>query len=164
VVLNPSKEFNPAESATYKLLLESENPPDLEKTRSFSTMNEHQAIYAEVYEVPKVPGAGQKPVRHAFPGSQNKAASPRLMNAAGAQQSPARDGSPRVGDGVVSPVQAAALAEGSPASRGRSPRNEPVPLYEVSFFFRKVIFFQFPSNDFICYKKGIESYISNKIL
>ena len=110
-------------------------------------MNEHDPIFAEVYAVPKVAAAGQRPVRSNFPAggsssSQNpaaavgfnqKAGSPRLLG----DQPSSKEGTPRRSprpDGVVSQVQAAALAETSPSSRGRSPRAEqPMPLYEVRF-------------------------------
>ena len=133
VVLTPNKEYNPTESATWRALLETENPPDLEKTKDYTAMNEHDPIYSEIYSVPKAPGAGQKPVRQAFisQSPMAKAGSPRLPSGT---SSPARECSPKTVASAVSPVAAAALAEPSPSSRGRSPKNEPLPLYEVSVY------------------------------
>lgn len=97
-------------------------------------MNEHTPIFSEVYAVPKLAANGQRPVRPAFPGGQGnpvKAGSPRIMGSA--LQPGGRDGSPSVAvDGTMSHVAVAALAEGSPASRGRSPRDEPTPIYETN--------------------------------
>lgn len=151
-MLTPNKDYNPTESATWKLLLETDtsNPPSLTKIESRAPdMNEHDPIFSEVYAAPKVGTAGQKPVRPAFPGSQPKpqnpgapgqvsprfaspgGGSPRMM---GSATPPGRAGSPRTSppEGSMTQVAAAALAEASPSSRGRSPKYDPVPIYETN--------------------------------
>ena len=93
-------------------------------------MNEHDPIYAEVYAAPKIGPQGQAPVR---PTVNPKPPGPKfLRDPMGIPDS--KDITPKASprpDGVITQVQAAALAEASPSSRGRSPRMDPIPIYEV---------------------------------
>ncbi|KAF2356500.1 hypothetical protein FHG87_012746 [Trinorchestia longiramus] len=130
VTFTPNKDYNPTQSATWQLLQESEVPPSLEKLGAHPDMNEHDPIYSEVYAAPKAQTSALRPGKLGFKGgspSPQIGASMLSPQRVDSQQAP---GTPPP-QGAVTPVAAAALAEPS-VNRGRSPRNEPIPLYETN--------------------------------
>ncbi|CAL4059896.1 unnamed protein product [Meganyctiphanes norvegica] len=129
VILTPNKEYNPQESATWKLLQEVEPKSEMkdEKIANFSSLKEHDPIYSEVYKNPtiKIPEPGQRP-------------SPRDIQKA---KSPVADLLPfnkkqnnapsRLNDAVDSPVRAATLSESAPMNHQMTQEPVKIPVYEA---------------------------------
>ncbi|XP_076059053.1 uncharacterized protein LOC143035851 isoform X10 [Oratosquilla oratoria] len=61
VLLTPSKDYNPKESATWRALQETDAPIDPDKIANYSSMKEHDPVYAEIYQAPKLHSPGERP-------------------------------------------------------------------------------------------------------
>jgi len=131
VILTPNKEYNPQESATWKLLQEVEpkSAKQEEKVANYASLKEHDAIYSEVYVNPtiKLPEPGQ---RLAPRNDVQKAKSP-VADFLPFNKKQQNDAPSRLNDTVDSPVRVAALNESAPMMNHQM-TNEPVkmPVYE----------------------------------
>lgn len=135
MILTPNKEYNPQESATWKLLQEVEPKSEAqeEKIATYSTLKEHDPIYSEVYTNPtiKVPEPGQHPPPRT---NIQKAKSPvadflpvnKKQNGG-----PLPTGLNDVVDSV-SPVRAAALSESAPINHQMTQEPVKIPIYETN--------------------------------
>jgi len=134
VILTPNKEYNPQESATWKLLQEVEpkSAQQEEKVANYASLKEHDAIYSEVYVNPtiKVPEPGQR----LAPRNENiqKAKSP-VADFLPFNKKQQNDAPSRLNDTVDSPVRVAALNESAPMMNHQM-TQEPVkmPVYETN--------------------------------
>lgn len=145
MVLSPKGDYDPTESETWKLVIETDPNPispekleQLTKPKIASDMDPHDPIFAEVYEPPKVSSPGQRPEKSPFrgaspkpPGGSSGPHTPRNSPAPGLAAS--KTSSPAPG---AAPSLAAALASqpnSGPPSRARTPKpDEPIPVYETN--------------------------------
>lgn len=136
MILTPNKEYNPQESATWKLLQEIEPKTEAqeEKIATFSSLKEHDPIYSEVYTNPtiKVMEPGQLPPPRT---NIQKARSPvadLLPSNKKQNGGPLPTGTNDEVDSI-SPVRAAALSESGPMMNHQM-TQEPVkiPVYETN--------------------------------
>jgi len=136
VILTPNKEYNPQESATWKLLQEVEPKSEAQqqKAATFSSLKEHDPIYSEVYTNPtiKVPEPGQLPP----PRNIQKAKSPVADLLPSSKK---QNGGPALPTGVndevdspISAVRAAALSESAPINHQMTQEPVKIPVYETN--------------------------------
>jgi len=132
VILTPNKEYNPQESATWKLLQEVEpkSHEQEEKAKQYSSLKEHDPIFSEVYSHPtiKIPEPGQRPP------PKNDITKARSPVADFLPFNKRQDDAPsRLNDEIDSPVRAAALADSAPMMNHQM-TQEPVkiPVYETN--------------------------------
>jgi len=132
VILTPNKEYNPQESATWKLLQEVEPKSEKqeEKVASYSALKEHDPIYSEVYKNPtiKIPEPGQRPPPR---NDITKAKSP-VADFLPFNKKQQNDAPSRLDDTVDSPVRAAALSESAPMNHQMTQEPVKIPVYETN--------------------------------
>ena len=130
MILTPSKEFDPQQSATWLVLQETEPQQDQDKVKNYSSMKEHDPVFSDVYQTPPLDVLIQR-----------KSMSPQPPSLRG--RSPVADflpphlrGAPTISnveDEVTqSATQAAALADSPPLSDIDSKEPIKIPMYEVS--------------------------------
>jgi len=131
VILTPNKEYNPQESATWKLLQEVEPKSEMDeaKVASYSSLKEHDPIYSEVYKNPtiKIPEPGQRPP----PKTEIQKAKSPVADFLPINKK--QNGVPsRLEDIVDSPVRAAALSESAPINHQMTQEPVKIPVYETN--------------------------------
>lgn len=136
VILNPSKEYNPQSSATWRALQESDTPPvDLEKIANYSSLKEHDPIYSEVYAAPTAPKPGQRPPpkTNAQPGPRSPVAEflPSALRPAEPQITP-NDNVVSSQKSSASAVLSATLAESKPINHQMTQDPVKIPMYETN--------------------------------
>lgn len=131
MILTPNKEYNPQESATWKLLQEVE-PKSIEeeqKVANYSALKEHDPIFSEVYSHPtiKIPEPGQRPPpRNDIEKARSPVADFLPFN------KKQNDAPSRLNDVVDSPVRAATLAESAPINHQMTQEPVKIPVYETN--------------------------------
>ncbi|XP_069941432.1 PDZ and LIM domain protein 3 isoform X7 [Cherax quadricarinatus] len=140
VILNPSKEYNPQSSATWRALQETDAPVDPQKIANYTSLKEHDPIYSEVYTAPVAPKPGQRPpIRtNALPGPRSPVSEllPTLMKPSSETLIDPRTRSflspPKTG---LSAVLSATLAESRPVNQHITTDREKIPMYEDDYYY-----------------------------
>jgi len=153
VVLVKKGDYNPAESETWKLVIETDPHPispeqleEITKPKLDPSMDPHDPIFEGVFEPPKVE-PGKRPEKSPFRGASPKlpiggnsaSHSPRNSPAAG-ETSATGLSTPKAASPLANtlspPHTAAALSSqpsSGPPSRGRSPRpDDEIPIFETN--------------------------------
>lgn len=137
VILNPSKEYNPQSSATWRALQETDAPVDPEKIANYSSLKEHDPIYSEVYTAPTAPKPGQRPPpkTNAQPGPRSPVAEflPSSLRPPGEPQVTPNDSVVNSQKSGASAVLSATLAESKPINHQMTQDPVKIPMYEVSY-------------------------------
>ncbi|XP_076059046.1 uncharacterized protein LOC143035851 isoform X3 [Oratosquilla oratoria] len=135
VLLTPSKDYNPKESATWRALQETDAPIDPDKIANYSSMKEHDPVYAEIYQAPKLHSPGERPAprRNSNPtASRSPVAEFLPFNLKKGTPDEELPQPPKLH--TSSAVMDAALADSKPMSHQLNSEPVRIPMYEEETF------------------------------